>query len=188
MDRLGAALCGSFFGSSATTRAGTAPADRTNPQKTAPHIERQERFCALHSYSELPRGSVAALAAAFGAATVDGLYLMIIHGQGAGELERSRVIFVGACLTAAALLAALGGLLALGPLRVALLGITGFMLVCWTILGALSIGVLLLPALLALWSARQAARTLDRWKAWVITACVAVGDVAVVALGLVKTS
>jgi len=137
----------------------------------------------------LPRGSVAALAAAFGAATVDGLYLMIIHGQGAGELERSRVIFVGACLTAAALLAALGGLLAVGPLRVALLGIAGFMLVCWTILGALSIGVLLLlPALLALWSAGQSARTLDTWKAWVITACVAVGDVAVVALGLVKTS
>jgi hypothetical protein len=90
-------------------------------------------------------GSWQALIAAAIAVAVDALYLVIIWSEGEGELASARVLFVAACLAAAAIALVLGlraGLRA----RAILFSAAAGMLVVFTFLGAFSIGLLLAPA------------------------------------------
>jgi hypothetical protein len=135
------------------------------------------------------RVSVAALLAAAGAGYTDVLYLWTINAEGEGELGSSRVIFVAICLGVAALLAIGGAVVRHGVARLVLLAFASFLLLLITILGALSIGILLvIPTVLALRSAGLAARTLPASRAWLIVALAAVADVALVAFGVAGTS
>jgi hypothetical protein len=85
------------------------------------------------------------MAAAAGALGVGALYVTIIWQEGEGELTSGRVLFVAGCLAAAALALTWG--LLIGPrARAVLYGAAAAMLVVWTLLGALSIGLLLAPA------------------------------------------
>lgn len=137
----------------------------------------------------LRRPSLIALAAAAWVAAVDLFYLIAVHGQGSDQPPGSRVIFVAACLAAAAFLTALGVLLPAGLMRAAVFGCAGFMLLCWAVLGAASIGLLLaVPALLVLRSAWQAAGVLGRSRAWFAIVSTAALDLVVVVLGLAATS
>ena len=85
------------------------------------------------------------LAGAFGTLGVAALYLTVIWQEGEGELTSGRVLFVAACLGAAAMALAWG--LRSGPrARAVLFAAAAAVLVVWTLLGALSIGILLAPA------------------------------------------
>ena len=86
-----------------------------------------------------------ALIAAAIALAVDALYLVIIWGEGEGELTSGRVLLVAACLAAAAV-ALICGLLTDGRTRGILFAAAAGMLVVLTFLGAFSIGLLLAPA------------------------------------------
>ena len=134
-------------------------------------------------------GSIAALIAAAWSLGVDVVYLLIIHGEGEGELTRSRVIFVAASIGAAAALAFAGALTSKPLLRFALLAFAALLLLAYTLLGAMSIGVLLLvPTVLALRSAAHAAKEL-RLTAALGVALGGVGSVlALVSVGLSGTS
>ncbi|HET6656805.1 MAG TPA: hypothetical protein VFG61_02815 [Gaiellaceae bacterium] len=85
------------------------------------------------------------LAGAFGALGVAALYLTIIWHEGEGELTSGRVLFVAACLAAAAIALAWGPLLE-PRARAVVFAAAAAMLVVWTLLGAFSIGILLAPA------------------------------------------
>jgi hypothetical protein len=91
-----------------------------------------------------PRVVWSAVAAAVLASSVDALYLALIASQGDGELDSGRVLLVASSLGAAALVLALAARPVAG--RKLLLIAATAVLVVWTILGAASIGVLLLPA------------------------------------------
>jgi len=85
------------------------------------------------------------LAAAACALGVGALYLTILWQEGEGELTSGRVLFVAGCLAVSALALTWG--LACGPrARAILFAAAASILVVWTLLGALSIGLLLSPA------------------------------------------
>jgi hypothetical protein len=133
--------------------------------------------------------SVAALLAAGGAAAADLVYLWVINSEDEGDLTRSRVIFVGSCIVAAAAFAAVGAIAANPWARLVLRAFAAFLLLLFTILGAMSIGILLLvPTLFALRSAGEAAIALPGSRAWPVVVVVAGADVAVVAFGIAGTS
>lgn len=86
-----------------------------------------------------------ALVAAAIALGVDALYIAIIQSEGEGELRSGRVLFVAACVGAAAL--ALVSAQFLAPRwRAILLTASAAMLGVWAVLGSFSIGLLLVPA------------------------------------------
>lgn len=136
----------------------------------------------------VPRGAFEGLVAAAGACAVGGVYLWVIDSQDDGDLGSSRVIFIAACIAAAAVLSLIGALMPNPWARLVLRATAASMLVVLTLLGAMSIGILLLiPTLLALRSTVHA--TLDvPSSAWPIVAGTAVVDVVVVALGVAITS
>jgi hypothetical protein len=122
------------------------------------------------------------IAAAAGALGVGALYLTIIWQEGEGELTSGRVLFVAGCLAAAALALAWG--LVFGPRgRAVLYAAAAAMLVVWTLLGALSIGLLLAPA--AVFAVLAAASVDSGSRREAVLAAVAA--VVVVAAGLVLT-
>ena len=90
---------------------------------------------------------VAALVAAAIVAAVDVLYLYVIFGEDEGN-EAAIVTFVAASLALAALLAAGGALTNRRDRRGGLLGAAFVFTLVITIVGGLSIGPLLIPALL----------------------------------------
>jgi hypothetical protein len=123
-----------------------------------------------------------AIIAAAIALGVDVLYLVIIWQEGEGELTSGRVLFVAGCVAGAA--AALVWALALeGRTRATLLTAAAAMLVAWTLLGALSIGLLLAPAAVFAVLAASAVGSVPRREA----ALAAAGAVALVAAGLALT-
>jgi len=137
----------------------------------------------------VPRGAVEGLLATVGSAAVGGLYLWIINGEGEGELGSSRVLFIAACIFVSAGLSLVGALLPDPWARLVLRATAACMLVVLTLLGAMSIGILLLiPTLLSLRSTAHATLDVPRSAAWPIVAGTAVMDVAVVALGVASTS
>jgi hypothetical protein len=122
------------------------------------------------------------IAAAAGALGVGALYLTIIWQEGEGELTSGRVLFVAGCLAAAALALTWG--LVFGPRgRAVLYAAAAAMLVVWTLLGALSIGLLLAPA--AVFAVLAAANVDSGSRREAVLAAVAA--VVVVAAGLVLT-
>ena len=137
----------------------------------------------------VPRGAFEGLLAAAGAGAVGGVYLWMIDSEGEGELGRSRVIFIAACIGAAAVLSLVGAFLPNPSARLVLRGTAACMLVVLTLLGAMSIGILLLiPTLLALRSTVHATLDVPSSVAWPIVAATAVLDVAVVVFGVASTS
>jgi hypothetical protein len=133
--------------------------------------------------------SLAALLAAGGAVAADLVYLWVINGEDEGDLTSSRVIFVGTCIAAGAALAAVGAVAPNPWARLVLRAFAAVLLLVFTILGAMSIGILLLvPTLLALRSAGEAATALPARRVWPVVVVVAVADVAVVAFGIAGTS
>lgn len=96
-------------------------------------------------------------AAAVAAALVDGLYLWLIAAEGEGQLTSGRVLFVATSLGAAALALAAGVRARRPRSRAVAFGAAGATLAVWTVLGAFSIGILLLPAaILAILAADRA--------------------------------
>ena len=95
--------------------------------------------------ARLERGWWQPLTAAAAALVVDALYLAIIWHEGEGELTSGRVLFVSGCLAAAAVALAFG-LFAAPKVRAGLFAGAAGLLGAWVILGAFSIGLLLVPA------------------------------------------
>jgi hypothetical protein len=122
------------------------------------------------------------LAGALGALGVAALYLTIIWQEGEGELTSGRVVFVAACLGAAAMALAWGSLF--GPrARAVLFAAAAAVLVVWTLLGAFSIGILLAPA--AVFAAIAAASASSGSRREAVLAALAA--VVLVAAGLFLT-
>jgi hypothetical protein len=133
--------------------------------------------------------SLGALFAASLVAAVDVFYLLTINAEDEGELGTSRVQFVAACIAAAAICCALGAVVRPGRLKLGLLAGAGFMLLLFTFIGLFSIGILLLvPMILALRAASQAAGHVASSQSLAITALVGAAALGVVALGLMNTS
>jgi hypothetical protein len=129
-----------------------------------------------------PAGWWQALSAAGVALVVDALYLVIIWGEGEGELTSGRVLFVAGCLAAAALALMLG--LSFGPrARAVLFTAATATLAVWAVLGAFSIGLLLVPAVLLAALATGKVNSGRRGEA----ALAALAPVAIVAAGLLLT-
>ena len=123
-----------------------------------------------------------ALAAAAVALAVDALYLVIIWHEGEGELTSGRVLFVAACVAGAAA-ALVWGATHTGRKRTIAFTAAAAMLVVWTLLGALSIGMLLAPGAVFAVLAASAAGSGSRRDA----ALAATGAVVLVAAGLALT-
>ena len=123
-----------------------------------------------------------ALIAAAIALAVDVLYLMIIWGEGEGELTSGRVLFVAACVAGAATML-VWGLTVDGRRRAVAFTAAAAMLAVWTFLGAFSIGLLLAPATVFAVLAASKVDSVSRREA----VLAAFGAVAIVAAGLLLT-
>jgi hypothetical protein len=123
-----------------------------------------------------------ALSGAAIALAVDALYLVILWGEGEGELTSARVIFVAGCIVGAAT-ALIWALTLEGRKRAIVLTAAAAMLVVWTLLGALSIGILLAPAAVFAVLAASAAGSVSRSE----VALAAAAPVVLAAAGLVLT-
>jgi hypothetical protein len=93
---------------------------------------------------EAPRILWSAVTAAAFATAVAAFYLAIIASEGEGQLGSDRVFLVAASIGAAAVALVIAARPV--PGRRVLLFAATLILVVWTVLGALSIGILLLPA------------------------------------------
>jgi hypothetical protein len=134
------------------------------------------------------RVSYGALLAAALTAAVDVLYLLLINGQGDSGVTDARVLFVVGCLAGAAILAAVGALLPHGVLRVVLLAAAACLLLAWTFLGIFSIGILLLiPTILAVRAAVQAAEAMTGEFSYGVAAAAGFAALAFVAIGVANT-
>jgi hypothetical protein len=123
-----------------------------------------------------------ALVAAAIALAVDALYLIILWGEGEGELTSARVLFVATCVAGAAGFL-VWGVTRRGRARAILFASAAAMLVAWSLIGALSIGILLAPgAVLAVFAAGLVG---GGWRR--DTALAALGAVGLVAAGLLLT-
>jgi hypothetical protein len=123
-----------------------------------------------------------ALLAAAIALAVDVLYLMIIWGEGEGELTSGRVFFVAACVAGAAAMLVWGLTVDGRRQAVAFTGAAA-MLAVWTFLGAFSIGLLLAPATVFAVLAATKVGSVSRREAVLAV----FGAVAIVAAGLLLT-
>jgi len=113
---------------------------------------------------------------------------LLIRGQEDSSVTDSRVVFVAACLAGAALFAAVGAVLQDGVLRVVLLAASGCTLFAWTFLGMFSIGILLLlPTILTVRAAVQAAGAMAGEFAYGVAAVAGFSALAVVAIGVANT-
>ena len=138
---------------------------------------------------KLRAGSIPGLIAAGGALGAVAVYLMVINSDGEDELTSSRVTFVASSIAAAALLAAAGAFVQKPLMRFAILALAALLLVVFTLLGAMSIGILLLlPTVLASRSAVQASKEIPQSTAWAVALGGLVSVLAVVTIGLSGTS
>ncbi len=120
------------------------------------------------------------LAAAVSAAVATGLLVLGDH--------TGRQLFVAAVLYLVAVLELSWRWLEWPLARAAALYTGAFLLVAWTLLGALSIGILLLPATIAaLYVAVRGSRGLETETAWALAGLSACAAIAVTTLGLVAT-
>ena len=135
------------------------------------------------------RGSLAALVAAALTAGVDVFYVLLISAEeDTGRVGDSRVLFVAGCLAVAAICTAIGALIPDGPLRVVLLAASGCTLLAWTFLGIFSIGILLvLPTILTIRSAAQAAGAMAGEFSYGVAATAGFAGLAIVAIGVANT-
>ena len=132
--------------------------------------------------------SFGALLAAGLAFAVDVFYLFVIHGQENTAVTDARVLFVAGCLAGAAVFAAVGAVIPDGVLRVVLLAAAGCTLLAWTYLGAMSIGLLLLvPTILTIRTAVQAAEALGGELSYGVAATAGFAALALVAIGVANT-
>jgi hypothetical protein len=116
-----------------------------------------------------PASTAAAIGAAVVATAVTVLYEYVIAGQ--GDVEQFRPRLIGASLVLSSLVLLASTLTAKAPARLLLLSLGSSTLLIWMMVGAFSIGVLLLPAvLLALFAASRAASLLPTGYAWAIVA------------------
>lgn len=123
-----------------------------------------------------------ALVAAAIALAVDALYLLILWGEGEGEITSARGVFVASCVAGAAVLL-VGGVAQHGRTRAILFAAAAAILVAWTLLGVFSIGILLAPgAVLAVLAASVVS---SGWRR--DTALAALGAIVLVAAGLLLT-
>jgi len=123
-----------------------------------------------------------ALVAAAIALAVDALYVVILWGEGEGEVTSARGLFVASCVAGAAAFL-VWGVTQRGRARAVLFAAAAAMLVAWTLLGAFSIGILLAPG--AVFAVLAASVVSGGWRR--DTALAALGAVALVAAGLLLT-
>ncbi len=129
--------------------------------------------------------ALAPAALALGAAAV---YIAVISSQDDRGVGDGRVLLVALSLCAAAVAEVLAAVVRSGPARTALASAGAFTLLVWTILGAASIGILVLPsAVLALVVTGRATEKLHRRTAVVAVGGGAALAVAVAAAGLAFT-
>jgi hypothetical protein len=121
---------------------------------------------------------VLAIVAAILAAAVVVLYWYIITGQGDQNEQRPRLVAASLILASLVLLAS-----AVAPkdsLRLLLLSLGSSTLIVWTVLGAMSIGVLLVPpVLLSLTAASNVSALVPSGSAWATVTAGAAASVAV---------
>jgi hypothetical protein len=131
--------------------------------------------------SDLTAAELASFFAALVSAAV-ALGLLVL-GDGSGRQR-----FVAAVLGIVAVLEISWRWLEWPLARAATLYLGAFLLVVWTVLGAFSIGVLLLPAsLAALYVAARGSRGLETETVWALAGLAGSAAVAVTALGLLAT-
>jgi hypothetical protein len=130
-----------------------------------------------------PAPAVAAIAAAVLAAAVTALYAYVIGGQ--GDADRLRPRLIAGSLLLAALVLLTSTLITTAWARVLLQSLGAFTLLIWMVVGAFSIGVLLVPAaLLALIAASRTASLLPTIRAWAIVTIAAAASLVAVILVL----
>jgi hypothetical protein len=119
----------------------------------------------------------AAIAAATVATAVTGLYAYVIARQPGDDGLRPWLIGASLLVGASVLLAST--LVAKMRARLLLLSLGAFIVLIWMVVGAFSIGVLLLPAaLLALFAASRTASLLPTVEAWAIVIIAAAASLA----------
>jgi hypothetical protein len=127
------------------------------------------------------RAQISAVAAAVLALAVTVVYWLVISAQDDTDLRRPKLVAGSLILASSCLLASAA--VREPRLRLSLRALGSALLLVWTILGALSIGILLLPAtVLAVASTVRAAAELPNRAAWATT-----GTAAALALALVAT-
>ena len=130
--------------------------------------------------------AVLAVVAAFLTAAVTVVYALVILQQGDAGESRPRFVAASLLFASFALLAAIA--VRRVPLRLLLLSAGSFTLVIWTVLGAMSIGALLLPGtVIALVAAARAGHRVPLGHAWTAVAAGVVTSVALAWLGLVTS-
>jgi hypothetical protein len=127
------------------------------------------------------------LIAAFLAAVVGVLYVLLISSQGTHALTDGRVVLVFSSLAGATILGSLAAISERRPLTVVLLSVSAFLLLAWTVLGMFSIGVLVAVPMLLMTAALV--RELQDERAAVVAGAVlaGIGTLAVVGFGLAVT-
>jgi hypothetical protein len=117
------------------------------------------------------------------------VYLATIESQNdPGQLTSGRVLFLAGALGGAGALALAAPIVSPQAVRVGMLDVSAFTLIVLTILGALSIGLLLLiPALCATGAASRASSRLSAFDAMAIAVMAAIAVGAAMALGISAT-
>lgn len=132
---------------------------------------------------QLSAETAASIAAALVATAVTVLYAYVIAHQGHDAGRRPWLI--GASLLAASLLLLASTLFPKTPARLLLMSPASFTLVIWTVLGAFSIGVLLLPAaLLALYATGRVTPSVSVAVVWPVLIVAAAGSLLAVTVVL----
>ena len=134
--------------------------------------------------------TVAAGIAGAGALATLLVYLAVLRSEDEpGQLTSSRVVFIAVLLACAAGLALVAPFIRAAIVRAAMLDCSAFTLIVLTVLGAMSIGImLLLPALCALFAAGRESARLPLFDAWTLALTAAVLVAATAALGLSLSS
>jgi hypothetical protein len=132
---------------------------------------------------QLSAETAASIAAALVATAVTVLYAYVIAHQGHDAGRRPWLI--GASLLTASLLLLASTVFPKAPARLLLMSSASFTLVIWTVVGAFSIGVLLLPAaLLALYATGRATPSVSTAVVWPVLIVAAAGSLLAVTVVL----
>jgi drug/metabolite transporter (DMT)-like permease len=126
---------------------------------------------------------VLAIVAAVITAAVTAFYWYVITGQGDQDEQRPRFVAASLMLASLALLAST--VTPTRSLRLLLLSLGSSTLLIWTVVGAMSIGVLLLPAAaMSLIAASKASSLLPSVPAWTVVTATAAVSLLLVLIGL----
>jgi membrane protease YdiL (CAAX protease family) len=136
-----------------------------------------------------PRRASTALVAGAIALGMDVLYVVILQGEGEGELHGARAQLIATSLAASGIVA-LGGWLVRKPrLQLALLAAASFTLLAWGFLAMFSIGLpLIVAGMLLLASASRAADEVSTNERFAITAASGVLALALAGIILATTA